>query len=272
MSKSYALAAPKLYQAVKRGVARYGIKGGLMIAGGIVAAGTMGHPASNLPQPPLIQRVVAVAPAVSRPLSPPAEPAGPALNIAMQHASIDHWVTRLSSSSSGFGQALGRMAQYADMIKAKLDAKNMPADLIYLAAIESEFNPNARSHAAAVGLWQFMRGTARSFGLKVGHGLDERKDPARETDAALSYLSSLHGRLGSWYLAAAAFNSGAGTVLRALRRTTGKTSGTDEDFFRILPALPRETQSYVPKLIAAARVGNAPEQYGVTVPAVSPRR
>jgi hypothetical protein len=114
-------------------------------------------------------------------------------------------------------------------------------------------------------MWQFMSATARRFGLKVGPKVDERTNPARATDAAISYLSKLHDRFGSWYLAAAAYNSGEGTVLRALKRTTGRTTGTDEDFFRILPALPRETQDYVPKLIAAARIGNAPHEYGLTV-------
>jgi membrane-bound lytic murein transglycosylase D len=158
---------------------------------------------------------------------------------------------------------LERKAKYSEMIAAKLEAKQMPQDLVYLAMIESEFNPNARSPVKAVGLWQFMSGTARQFGLRVGRRVDERKDPARETDAAVAYLSDLHERLGSWYLAAAAYNSGEGTVLRALQAVTGKSVGTDEDFFRILPQLPRETQDYVPKLIAAARIGNAPAKYGI---------
>ena len=72
-----------------------------------------------------------------------------------------------------------------------------------------------------------------------------------------------HDRFGSWYLAAAAYNSGAGTVSKALRKVTGQTRGTDEDFFRILSALPKETQDYVPKLIATARVGSDPERYGL---------
>jgi len=178
---------------------------------------------------------------------------------------INSWVGRLTTSlKDDFEKSLGRMGQYTSMITAKLDARGMPRDLKYLAMIESEFNPVARSHAGAVGLWQFMSGTARNFGLKVGHGVDQRKDPAAETDAALSYLSSLHDRFGSWYLAAAAYNSGEGTVLRALKRITGRTTGTDADFFTILPALPKETQDYVPKLIASARIGNNPTQYGLT--------
>jgi len=95
--------------------------------------------------------------------------------------------------------------------------------------------------------------------------VDERKNPARSTDAALAYLEQLHDRFGSWYLAAAAYNSGQGTVSRALKRVTGKSTGTDADFFRILNVLPKETQDYVPKLIAASRIGNAPAKYGIAL-------
>jgi membrane-bound lytic murein transglycosylase D len=112
-------------------------------------------------------------------------------------------------------------------------------------------------------MWQFMSATAKRFGLTVKGRVDERRDPARATDAAVAYLSDLYDRFGSWYLAAAAYNSGEGTVLKALRATTGKSTGTDEDFFKILPRLPKETQDYVPKLIAAARVGSSPERYGL---------
>jgi membrane-bound lytic murein transglycosylase D len=151
------------------------------------------------------------------------------------------------------------------MITAKLDAKKAPRDLIYLAMIESQFDPKAQSPVHAVGMWQFMSATAKRFGLKVGKKVDERKNPSRATDAAIAYLSHLHDRFGSWYLAAAAYNSGEGTVQRALQRVLGRKTGTDADFFKILPVLPRETQDNVPKLIASARVGNAPRAYGLTV-------
>jgi membrane-bound lytic murein transglycosylase D len=185
-------------------------------------------------------------------------------DLGLQHARIDQWVQRLTTSLRGdFAQSLQRMDRYEQMIVGKLDARQMPRELVYLALIESNFNPTARSRVSAVGLWQFMSGTARQFGLQVGHKTDERKNPAKSTDAALTYLSQLHDRFGSWYLAAAAYNSGQGTVSKALMKVTGKTTGTDEDFFRILPALPKETQDYVPKLIATARVGSNPEKYGM---------
>lgn len=186
------------------------------------------------------------------------------LNVSYDHRRIDQWVARLTTSLRGdFTNSLTRMDKYAGMITGKLDARQMPRELIYLAMIESNFNPNARSRVGAVGLWQFMSATARQLGLTVKGRTDERKNPADATDAALTYLSDLHTRFGSWYLAAAAYNSGAGTVSKALMKVTGKTQGTDEDFFRILPSLPRETQDYVPKLIASARVGSNPSEYGL---------
>ncbi len=186
------------------------------------------------------------------------------LDLDVQHKAVDSWVHRLTTSLKGdFQQSLDRMGKYDDMILAKLDERKMPRELIYLAMIESNFNPTAKSRVKAVGMWQFMSATARQFGLTVGRRVDERKDPARATDAALTYLAQLHDRFGSWYLAAAAYNSGAGTVSKAMRKVLGRTTGTDEDFFRIASALPKETRDYVPKLIASAKVGSDPARYGL---------
>ncbi len=182
----------------------------------------------------------------------------------MQHPKIEQWVDRLTTTlKQDFAMSMTRMGRYDDMILAKLDARQMPRELIYLAMIESNFNPTARSKVGAVGMWQFMSATAREFGLTVKGRTDERKSPVDATDAALTYLTQLHDRFGSWYLAAAAYNSGAGTVSKALRKVTGKSQGTDADFFRILSSLPRETQDYVPKLIASARVGSEMERAGL---------
>jgi membrane-bound lytic murein transglycosylase D len=185
------------------------------------------------------------------------------LDLDLEHRRIDSWVHRLTTSLRGdFSRSLARMDKYEPMITRELDERQMPRELIYLAMIESNFNPNARSRVGAVGMWQFMSATARQFGLTVRGRKDERKNPTEATEAALTYLDQLHKRFGSWYLAAAAYNSGEGTVSKALKKVTGKKRGTDADFFRILPALPKETQDYVPKLIASARVGSDPERYG----------
>jgi len=168
---------------------------------------------------------------------------------------VDKWVARFTGALKGeITAALSRGRAYTDMISQKLAARHMPHELVYLAMIESEFKPEARSHASAVGLWQFMASTARHFGLNVGRGADDRTNPSKETDAALTYLAQLHDRFRSWYLAAAAYNAGPGAVSRALRLVTGQTTGSDADFYRIASALPAETRDYVPKWIAAAHV------------------
>ena len=257
-------------ETLKRSLARFGLRAGIVLAGIAVAAGTI-HRTAYLPSTPLAKRLVASAPVNIRTpwgtsIAADSSVAPGGLDAGLDHDRIQFWVHRLSTTLAGdFARMLERKAKYSDMIAAKLEAKQMPKDLVYLAMIESEFNPNAQSPVKAVGLWQFMSGTARQFGLRVRGRVDERRDPARATDAAVRYLSDLHTRFGSWYLAAAAYNSGEGTVLRALQNVTGRSVGTDEDFFRILPQLPKETQDYVPKLIAAARVGNAPGKYGVGV-------
>lgn len=257
-------------QIAKRAFTRFGPKAAIVVAGLVVAAATV-HRTTYLPQTSLAKRIAASAPVNPRTpwgtwIASASSIAPGGLDAGVDHDRIKFWVNRLSTTlSSDFAIMLRRKSKYADMIARKLEAKQMPQDLVYLALIESEFNPNARSPVKAVGLWQFMSGTARQFGLRIRGHVDERKDPARETDAAIQYLSDLHNRLGSWYLAAAAYNSGEGTVLRALQNVTGKATGTDEDFFKILPQLPKETQDYVPKLIAAARVGSAPGKYGIDV-------
>lgn len=247
------------------------IQTGIVAVGATVAIGTLSHD-SPVAKPAVVQQIAAGDSAARAKMSSlllagaPASPAVSAggLDIGVDHPRIDYWVKRLSTTmASGFKTSLDRMEKYADMITGKLEAKDMPRDLVYLALIESNFNPNAKSRVQAVGMWQFMKPTAKQYGLAVGRKVDERKNPRRSTDAALKYLSSLHDRLGSWYLAAAAYNSGEGTVTKALKRVTGKTKGTDEDFFRIMSKLPKETQDYVPKLIAAARIGNDPAKYGL---------
>lgn len=158
---------------------------------------------------------------------------------------------------------LKRSGRYEGMIRAKLRERGMPEDLLYLSMIESGFNPTARSHASAVGLWQFIEDTGERYGLRVDAYVDERRHPEKSTDAALSYLTDLHGQFGSWYLAAAAYNTGEGRVARVMRQVTGKEKGRDADFWRIRGRLPRETREYVPLMVAAALIGKEPAKYGL---------
>jgi membrane-bound lytic murein transglycosylase D len=271
MPNTYITSYRRVSRAAAAAFSRRALKAAIVALGTGVAAGTL-HAAPYVATPQTAPQAPASAPSTtvesaSAKKAPASTVARGGLDAGLEHAKITYWVKQFSKFRGGFERSLGKMSKYADMITAKLDAKKAPRDLIYLAMIESDFNPTAQSRVKAVGLWQFMSATAKRFGLTVGPKVDERKDPARATDAAVTYLSKLHDRFGSWYLAAAAYNSGEGTVLRALKRVMGKSTGTDEDFFKILPALPRETQDYVPKLIAAARVGNAPHAYGL-----SPRR
>jgi membrane-bound lytic murein transglycosylase D len=181
----------------------------------------------------------------------------------LQHPRVDSWIKRFTTDQRrSFATYLDRMSRYEGMISSKLAERGMPQGLIYLAMIESGFNPSAKSPVNARGLWQFMSATGREYGLKVTRRVDERTNPARSTDAALKYLSNLHKRFGSWYLAAAAYNTGQGRVAKILKQVTGKQKGTDADYYRIAHRLPQETRDYVPKLVAAARIGANPERYG----------
>jgi membrane-bound lytic murein transglycosylase D len=158
---------------------------------------------------------------------------------------------------------LKRSGRYEGMIRGKLRERGMPEDLLYLSMIESGFNPTARSHASAVGLWQFIEDTGRRYGLRVDSYVDERKHPEKSTDAALSYLEDLHSQFGSWYLTAAAYNTGEGRVSRVMKQVTGKEKGRDADFWRIRRRLPSETREYVPLMVAAALVAKEPHKYGL---------
>src|SRR3712207_5343116 len=143
--------------------------------------------------------------------------------------------------------------------------------------IESGYCSAAVSRAYAVGMWQFMRGTGRGYGLRVDTWVDERRDPVKATEAAARHLRDLRERFGSLYLAAAAYNAGAGKVSRSLGRLEPVEGPEDveegEDaFFRLADSdlLARETRDYVPKLIAAALIAKQPARYGIVTGPVAP--
>ena len=170
---------------------------------------------------------------------------------------------------------LTRMPRYEGMIRERLREQGLPGDLVYLALIESGFSNSATSRAKAVGMWQFMKGTAKGYGLRVDSWVDERRDPYRATGAAVRFLRHLNDRFGSLYLAAAAYNAGAGKVSRGVRRLPeddADSVNSDATFFRLYDTklLRRETKDYVPKLIAAARIAKEPSRYGFTVVAGGP--
>lgn len=165
-------------------------------------------------------------------------------------------------------------SRYEPMMRAKLRAAGLPEDLVYLALIESGYNPDAYSKAAAVGMWQLMTGTAQGSGLRVDWWVDERRDPVRSTDAAIRFLSYLNDQFGSLYLAAAAYNGGPGRVARGLERYADDLQGTtgEDRFFALAEKdyLRAETRNYVPQLIAAALIAKEPDRYGMTLRTLPP--
>jgi membrane-bound lytic murein transglycosylase D len=157
---------------------------------------------------------------------------------------------------------LEREGRYGEFIRSRLRERGMPEDLFYLAMIESGLSTGAYSHAHASGIWQFIAETGRRYGLEVSSYVDERRDPVKSTDAALDYLSDLYDRFGSWYLAAAGYNSGENRVERILRERAGGQKGDDALYWRIASFLPRETRDYVPLMLAAGYIGKDPNGHG----------
>ena len=151
---------------------------------------------------------------------------------------------------------LNRSGKYFPMMKKIMKEEGVPEEIVYLAFVESGMQPMARSWAKAVGLWQFMRATGVMYGLKGNFWYDERRDFEKSTRAAARFLKDLYEDFDDWYLVMAAYNSGPGTVYRAMRR-----SGTN-DFWDMRNYLPRETRNYVPSYIAVAIIGMNPEEYG----------
>ncbi|RDC64657.1 LysM peptidoglycan-binding domain-containing protein [Adhaeribacter pallidiroseus] len=141
---------------------------------------------------------------------------------------------------------LSRENVYFPLFERYLAKYNLPVELKYLAVVESALMPRAVSHAAAVGLWQFIPSAASDYKLKINAYIDERMDPEKATDAACRYLRNLHRMFGgNWELALAAYNCGPGNVRKAIKRAGGQA-----DFWAIFPYLPKETRGYVPSLTA----------------------
>ncbi len=184
------------------------------------------------------------------------------------HARVQYYLDFFQGPArERFAIWLQRMPRFEPMIRAKLRENGVPEDMVYLALIESGFSSSAVSRARATGMWQFMKGTGKLYGLRIDSWVDERRDPVRATDAAARHLADLRDRFGSMYLAAAAYNAGAGKVGRGLRRIgdeEDEEDNPDAAFFRLYDTrfLRRETKDYVPKLIAAALIAKQPEKYG----------
>ncbi|MDB4874403.1 MAG: hypothetical protein JWM41_849 [Gemmatimonadetes bacterium] len=181
---------------------------------------------------------------------------------------VEHYVRLFSGRAKEHIESrLERGTRYEPMIRAKLREGGLPEDMYYLALVESGFDPNAYSRAAAVGMWQFMTSTARDMGLRVDWWIDERRDPVKSTAAAVRFIKELKEQFGSLYLAAAAYNGGPGRIARGLTRYADDLEGTagDDLFFALAEKdyLRNETREYVPQLIAAALIAKEPARYGM---------
>ncbi len=142
-------------------------------------------------------------------------------------------------------RVMGLAQIYFPLFEEHLDRYNMPLELKYLAIVESALNPVAKSPVGASGLWQFMYGTGKAYDLKVTSLVDDRRDPIKSTIAACQHMNDLYKMYHDWLLVLAAYNSGAGNVNKAIRRSGGKMN-----FWQIRPFLPLETRGYVPAFIA----------------------
>lgn len=162
-----------------------------------------------------------------------------------------------------FENMLGLCSYYMPIFQETLNRHDLPEELKAMAIIESALNPLAVSRAGAKGMWQFMYGTARMYGLHIDSFVDERLDPVKSADAAARYMKDAYDIFGDWNLAIASYNCGAGNVNRAIRR-----SGGSREFWDIWPYLPRETRGYVPAFVGALYAMNYYKEHGLRPAAV----
>ncbi|HJV47955.1 MAG TPA: LysM peptidoglycan-binding domain-containing protein [Geothrix sp.] len=177
------------------------------------------------------------------------------------------WVSLFSTTKRGFMEnALGRASMYMPMVRQVFAEEGVPADLAYLALIESGFRNDAKSRAKAVGMWQFIRSTGRIYGLNSNAWVEERRDPVKATRASARFLKRLYEMTGDWYLAASSYNAGPLTLERAIQNL-----GT-RNFWDLARSrwLRTETKNYVPELCAAILVGRNPERYGLHIAPLVP--
>ena len=175
------------------------------------------------------------------------------------HARVDMWVRYFTGKGRPLMRNyLERSSRYLPLMKSVMREYGLPEDLVYVALIESGFSFKAYSRANAVGYWQFIQGTGRRYGLKIGDFVDERRDPVLSTRAAAEYFKDLYSLFGSWPLALASYNAGEYRVNRVILKHYNR------DFWYLVKrrSLPRETRNYVPKLIAAIRIAKNPSKYG----------
>lgn len=251
-----------------------------------------------LPAPPAADGVAAepaalaspAAPPVAPPVTPPAAVASPVLpppaldapsvqpsrsdlwqrvREGMTVASLDdervaRWEAYYAQRPDYVARMMDRGSRYLFHIVEELESRGLPMELALLPFIESAFDPQARSSASAVGMWQFVAATGRDFDLRQNLLRDDRRDVVASTRAALDYLQSLYERFDDWHLALAAYNWGPGSVSRAIRRN--QQAGRPAAYADL--RMPEETRQYVPKLLAMKHIVLHPQSFGLTLPAL----
>jgi membrane-bound lytic murein transglycosylase D len=186
---------------------------------------------------------------------------------AEMNPSVQKWIHYFSQKDAPrFQRFLDQGHTYRDTVEALLEKNQLPRQLYYLAMIESGYSNHATSSAKAAGVWQFIPATARRYGLQINSQIDERRNPIRSTEAAILYLKDLYNVFGSWHLALAAYNAGEYRIMGAVIR------GKSRDFWTLVKnrVLPLETANYIPKFLAAIKIGGNPDQYGFLNPSTKP--
>jgi membrane-bound lytic murein transglycosylase D len=215
----------------------------------LIAIDTVNLPASSIPDSVYIARLEAI---------------GSAIPMSYNDVVRKYIISYTTTNKAVMSRVMGRSQYYFPIFEAELDAHGLPLELRMLPVIESSLVPKARSKVGAAGLWQFMYGTSKGYGLEVSSFIDQRFDPLLSTKAACKFLRYLYSMYGDWNLALAAYNCGPGNVNKALRKTDGKGG-----FWDIYPYLPKETRGYVPAFIAATYAYHYHKQHNI-VPAEPP--
>lgn len=216
----------------------------------LILADTIDLPASDIPDSVYVERLKAI---------------GSAIPMSYNDVVRKYIISYTTRHRNHISTILGRSLYYFPLFEAELDAQGLPLELRMLPVIESSLVPKARSKVGASGLWQFMYGTGKGYGLEVTSFIDQRFDPVLSTKAACRHLKYLYDVYGDWELALAAYNCGAGKVNKALRRVEDKNAG----FWDIYPYLPPETRGYVPAFIATTYAYHYHSLHGIE-PAEAP--
>lgn len=178
------------------------------------------------------------------------------IEIPEERREIARWVLYFQTKGRGrLERAYRRMLRYLPVVKEIFIREGLPEELVYLPIVESNYNPYARSRAGAVGIWQFMKSTARKYGLRVDWWMDERRDPIKSTEAACKYFKDLFEMFGRWDLILCAYNAGEGKILRKVKK-----NGSN-NFWDVKRALPRETREYVPAFFATLVILKSPKDH-----------